>query len=276
MLCAGRFSAAVDRFIVLPNPTRDRQAYIDAIVELVQREGVDLFVPCSTGGATIEDCAAADRLRKLRSPCVLWAPTEEMARRCHYKDAFTELCDELGLETPAAHTITSVQQGVDFLTSSKVSSHSYILKSIAFGDDAGRSDMTLLPRPTPEATRQHLSRTSLPISDRAPHVLQRYVVGTEICTHASVWRGELRSFLCCPSSDLLMRYADIRTCGIKDGARMAELAERWTRDFLGRWANRLEDRAKLCAAVHSTQLIQAVPATSASTSSSSTTRTSST
>ena len=151
MLCAGRFSAAVDRFVVLPNPARDREAYIAAIVELIEREGVDVFVPCSTGGATIEDCAAADRLRKRRNPCLLWAPTEAMAKRCHYKDAFTELCDELGLETPAAHTITSVDQGVDFLASAKADGRSYILKSIAFGDDAGRSDMTLLPRPSPEA-----------------------------------------------------------------------------------------------------------------------------
>ena len=248
MLCAGRFSAAVDRFVVLPDPARDREAYIAAIVDLVEREGVDVFVPCSTGGATIEDCAAADLLRKWRSRCILWAPTEDMARRCHYKDSFTELCDELGLETPAAHTITSVDQGVDFLASAQADGRSYILKSIAFGDDAGRSDMTLLPRPTTEATRQHLSHTSLPISDRAPHVLQRFVVGTEICTHAAVWRGELRSFLVCPSSDLLMRYADIRTCGIKNGTRMAELAEQWTRDFLGRWAARLGDgRDDLCA-----------------------------
>jgi hypothetical protein len=60
-LCAGRFSSAVDSFFLIPEG--GSQAYIDALVELVHRQGVDLFVPCSGAGTTIEDAKVGQIIR---------------------------------------------------------------------------------------------------------------------------------------------------------------------------------------------------------------------
>lgn len=61
-LCAARFSSAVTSFHLVPGG--GGQAYIDALVQLIRKEGVDLFVPCSGAGTTLEDAKVAQIVRK--------------------------------------------------------------------------------------------------------------------------------------------------------------------------------------------------------------------
>jgi len=61
-LCAGRFSRSVDQFHLVPAGGGSR--YIEAVVELILQEKVDLFVPCSGAGTTIEDAKVADLVRE--------------------------------------------------------------------------------------------------------------------------------------------------------------------------------------------------------------------
>ena len=79
----------------------------------------------------------------------------------------------------------------------------YILKSVGV-DDASRGDLTLLPRPTLSETYQHVA--NLKITNDSPWVLQRFIPGEEYCTHALVVDGDVKVFVACPSSELLMHY----------------------------------------------------------------------
>lgn len=71
-----------------------------------------------------------------------------------------------------------------------------------------------------------------PISPENPYVLQQYINGYEFCTHSHVHNGVMQSFICCPSSDMLMRYMDCKT---NFSESISNDAEQWTRDFLERW-----------------------------------------
>lgn len=79
----------------------------------------------------------------------------------------------------------------------------FITKSIGLNDST-RADMTLLPFPSLDATRAHISR--LPISAKNPWLLQEFIPGAEFRTYALMVRGTVRAFVACPSNELLMHY----------------------------------------------------------------------
>ena len=56
-VCAARFSNRVDRFVLVP--AGGGGAYIAAMVKLIVKEKVDLFIPCSGAGTTLEDAKVA-------------------------------------------------------------------------------------------------------------------------------------------------------------------------------------------------------------------------
>jgi hypothetical protein len=51
-----RFSRAVDRFLVVPTP--GSSGYVDALIDIVRREGVDVYVPVCSPAASIHDANA--------------------------------------------------------------------------------------------------------------------------------------------------------------------------------------------------------------------------
>lgn len=61
-LCAARFSSSVSRFFLVTGG--GGQPYIDSLVQVMLREKVDLFVPCSGAGTTLEDAKAAKIIRQ--------------------------------------------------------------------------------------------------------------------------------------------------------------------------------------------------------------------
>ena len=79
----------------------------------------------------------------------------------------------------------------------------FVTKSIGINDST-RADMTLLPFPSLDATRAHISR--LPISAKNPRVLQEFIPGAEFRTHELMVRRIVRAFVACPLNKLLMHY----------------------------------------------------------------------
>ncbi|EJD33543.1 hypothetical protein AURDEDRAFT_189066 [Auricularia subglabra TFB-10046 SS5] len=243
-VCPARFSGAVDAFIALPDAARGPENYQEALRALIQKEKVTLFVPCSTGGATLDDARVADRLRAEGPRVEAWIPTEAMAATLHEKDRFMALCSRLGVPAPLSKHVSSVEEALEFLYAGEAFGHTFVLKSVRFGDDDdGRAQRVLLPLASRDTTREHLERLHVPLSKDAPYVLQRFIDGREMCSHGLVRMGQLRAFVCCPGSDMIMRYADVRTAW-PDGERLSAMAEQWTADFLRRWAHEADADAK--------------------------------
>jgi hypothetical protein len=80
----------------------------------------------------------------------------------------------------------------------------YIMKTIGVDDASRASAATVLPKRTLSQTYTHVSRLS--VSKENPWVLQQYIKGKEYCTHSLVVDGQVKLFVACPSSDLLMHY----------------------------------------------------------------------
>lgn len=190
-----RFSRAVTAFHVVPPPTDP--GYADALLRIVKREGVDVYVPVCSPVASRYDALAHKRLA---GHCEVVHVGPDVVDTLDDKDAFAAAAAALGLDVPETHRITDPGQVLDFPFPTD---RRYILKSIAY-DPVRRLDLTSLPRPTPQATAAFVA--ALPISDERPWILQELVEGREFCTHGLVRDGALQVWGCCASSPFQVNY----------------------------------------------------------------------
>ena len=212
-LTGHRFSRAVDRFHTIPEA--GDPGYTAALVELVRREAVDVYVPVCSPASAHDDALARAELSEF---CEVLHFNPETLRLLDDKHAFAQTAAELGLAVPDAHRITDPEQVAEF--DFEAHEAPYVLKSIAY-DPVRRLDLTRLPRPQPEQTRAFAA--ALPISADNPWVMQSYVAGREYCTHSTVRDGHVQLHCCCESSASQLNYAMVQ---------MPEI-EAWVRSFVG-------------------------------------------
>lgn len=215
-LTGHRFSRDVDRFHTIPDP--GAADYVDALVSIIERERVDVFVPVCSPAASRHDALAKAELSK---HCEVVHVGSDVLERLDDKYEFASTAASIGLKVPDTHRITDVAQVSDFdFTLPERRDRTYILKSIAY-DPVRRLDLTPLPRPTPQETEAFVA--TLPISPDNPWILQEFIVGQEYCTHGTVRNGNLQLHCCCESSAFQINYEMVEHPEI----------EQWVRTFVG-------------------------------------------
>ena len=193
-----RFSRAVDRFHVVPEPTAPD--FAEVLLDVVQREGVDVYVPVSSPASSVPE---ADTRKLLDGLCEVVHVDPATVRMLDDKVEFAAFAASLGLRVPDSHRITDVRQIEEF---DFPRDRSYILKRISY-NPVGRMDLTPLTRETPE--RNVTFARGLGISADDPWVLQEFIAGREYCTHGTVRDGRLQVYGCCESSAFQINYAHV-------------------------------------------------------------------
>jgi predicted ATP-grasp superfamily ATP-dependent carboligase len=198
-LTGHRFSRAVDQFYTVPNP--DAPDYIDALLKIVQRERVDVYIPVCSPVASYYDALAKQSLAPY---CEVMHIDADRVQQLDNKDEFANAAIALGLRVPESYCITHPQQVLDFDFSQKP--RKYILKSIPY-DSVRRLDLTQIPCDSPAQTAAFVK--ALPISEHNPWIMQEFIPGQEYCTHSTVRAGELRMHCCCESSAFQINYENV-------------------------------------------------------------------
>ena len=204
-ISSGRVSRSLKTFYRLHRPAGGRvgaQAYANRLLEIIRRENVDIWVSCSGVASAVEDGYAKELVEELTS-CKAIQFDVATTERLHEKHNFIEYVRDLGLSVPDTYTVRSKKALLRVLNDNAASGKKFVLKYIGT-DDSVRGDMTLLPLRTTQQTETHVSNLS--ISDDRPWILQQYISGPEYCTHALVIAGQVKAFVACPSSELLMHY----------------------------------------------------------------------
>lgn len=208
----GRVSRSLKKFYTLPKPSEKEGSarYLAELVRIAEEERVELWVSCSAQSCAVEDGQAKEVLEQ-RLGIVAIQFDVETTRILHEKNLFLPYTRDLGLPIPETHTVTTRAEvhrllGQGAAKPQKGRKKQYILKSVAI-DDLTRMDLHPLPRRTMSETYHQIAKT--PISASNPWLLQQFVRGKEYCTHALVVRGVIKSFVACPSSDLVMHYESI-------------------------------------------------------------------
>lgn len=197
-LTGHRFSRAVDRFYVVPEPTAP--GYAEALLDVVRRENVDVYVPVCSPAASVHD---ADARRILDGECEVIHVDPETIRGLDDKAEFACTAAALGLRVPDSHRITDIRQIEDF---EFPEGRSYILKRLAY-NPVGRMDLTPLRRETPDHNIAFARRLDISADD--PWILQQFVTGQEYCTHGTVRNGALQVYGCCESSAFQINYEHV-------------------------------------------------------------------
>lgn len=199
---SGRFSNALAKYYVVTTPRDDRSRarYAAEMLDLVKKEGVDLWVCVSGVASTVEDALLKDTIEK-ETQCRVFQPDPQTCRVLHDKHEFIRAVEGAGLPRPK--TVLVESHGDVFRVLQEHPGTSFILKCVGL-DDASRADMTQLPRPTDYDTVRFVC--GLEISSTRRWVAQEFIGGAEFCTHAVVVRGEVQAFVACPSSEMLMHY----------------------------------------------------------------------
>lgn len=189
--------------------------YAADMLEIFQDEQVDLWVSCSGVASAAEDGLVRTLLEQGKGPkteCVQF--DEETTMKFHEKNTFIRHMEELGLSVPETHELVSHAEANKILLDNLASNtgRKFILKPVGM-DDANRGNMTLLPLSRELGTEAYPGADTeayvrkLPISKERPWILQQFITGNrEYCTHALVVDGEVKVFVACPSSELLMHY----------------------------------------------------------------------
>ncbi|RDW76809.1 uncharacterized protein DSM5745_06801 [Aspergillus mulundensis] len=204
--CPGRYSRAVGKFYRLDCPAPDNpKPYIDSLLSVIRKEGVHLWISCSSVVGAVEDGEVMATARR-EFGCHFEAIQFDAGtvRKFHEKDAFMAYIAGLGLAVPESHRCTSVDE-VERALDNAGEKKRFIMKPIGVNDKARGQMMTLLPLEAGRDTSCYLR--GLGISPSSPFILQQYIPGSEYCTHSLVVRGDVKAFVACPSSDMLMHYA---------------------------------------------------------------------
>ena len=212
-LTGHRFSRAVDRFYTVPSS--GDPGYASALVEIVRRESVDVYIPVCSPASALHDAQAKAELSEY---CEVLHPDPQTLTTLDDKFAFSTAAQELDLPVPDAHRISDPEQVLSF----DFDGHDppYILKSIAY-DPIRRLDLTPLPQSDHEQSRAFVA--ALPISDDNPWIMQSFVAGQEYCTHSTVRDGQVQLHCCCESSASQLNYEMVEVPEI----------EQWVKRFVG-------------------------------------------
>lgn len=215
-LSMGRASAAIDKFFALPSPSKTAlesdddigdDDYAFALLELVKKEKVDLWVSNSDVSAAMQDALARDMIESQTSAKAVQLSAEHV-RLLHEKDSFIAHVRSLGLDVPDTEIVQTRPAIIDFLNKrgglrmKPGASQRYLLKPVGVNDVA-RYDMPLLPMASEQETLRRIDQAPV---ESGSWIMQEFIQGFEFCTHALVVRGRVRSFVACPSADLLMHY----------------------------------------------------------------------
>ena len=198
-LVGHRFSRAVDCFYTLPKS--GASDYESALLDLIKREKIDVYVPVCSPASSLHDSRA---IFKLAPHCEVLHVHPDTILQLDDKFQFFEAAGRLQLAVPKSFLITDPQQVESFDFTKEV--RQFILKSIAY-DPVRRLDMTKLPAASKQATADFVR--SLPISKSNPWILQEFITGQEYCTHGTFRNGELRVHCCCKSSAFQINYQNV-------------------------------------------------------------------
>jgi len=196
-----RFSHAVKRFYTVPAAQEDIDSYCQALLDIVKRENIDMFVPVSY----VDDSYADSVAKTVLSPfCESFNFGADITQMLDNKFTFCQKAKELGLSAPKVFLFTKQEEILDFDFASDGSQ--YVLKSVAY-DRVHRLDLTTLPMATKEEMIAFVEQ--LPISESNPWLMQEFIVGQEYTTHTTVRNGTISLHCCTHSSPVQINYEHI-------------------------------------------------------------------
>ena len=171
-----RFSRAAHCFIKLPEPRKNPEGWVQALVNVVTEHRIDLLLP------TCEEVFyLAHGLDRLAALCRVLTCDFSLLHRLHHKAQFAAMTHHWVIKAPHTRLLTNRQA----LLSLKDGKEQWVLKPAY-----SRFATQILIRPSAKQL------AAVQPSIAAPWVAQRYIEGREVCSFSLLIAGELRAHSC--------------------------------------------------------------------------------
>lgn len=171
-----RFSRAAERFVRLPEPRQDPDAWIEALATVIRQQAIDLLLP------TCEEVFyLAHGLERLSPLCRVFTSPFDLLHRLHHKGQFaamTQGWDVAAPPTQLLHDATALQ--------ALAAEREHLVFKPAYSRFASQT----LIRPSAAQLAKVRPTAS------APWVAQRFVAGQEYCSFSVLVDGQLRAHSC--------------------------------------------------------------------------------
>lgn len=171
----GSHSRGVHERVVVPAPKQETLAFVQAVVDLVVREGIDLVVPMFE-----EVFYLAKHRDALPASTRLFCPPFETLAQVHDKASFVQLCQRIGVPVPP----TLVASSPDELRDAVGSFPRYFARAAY-----SRGGVELLTNTGPLAGAVQLDEVH-PTPEN-PWLVQEFVEGTDLCSFSVVHGGRV-------------------------------------------------------------------------------------
>ncbi len=165
-----RFSRTVARFYAVPPPRFQPEAFIQALLDIICTEQIDLLLPTCE-----ETFYVALGREALAAYCQVPVESIERLHRLHHKGEFVQLARSLGLLVPETVLLTAPDD-VQLLDPFEP----FVLKPVY-----SRFATQTLIKP------DHTTLTDLPITADQPWLAQQFIAGRHLCTYSLAYRGRL-------------------------------------------------------------------------------------
>ncbi|HTK09811.1 MAG TPA: hypothetical protein VL485_21745 [Ktedonobacteraceae bacterium] len=171
-----RYSRCVRKHYRVPRPNAEPEAYIDALIDIIRREQIDLLIP------TCEEIFfIAQGRERLQAHCHVFVASFAQMQRLHSKWDFIQCASQHHLTVPDTHYLASQNDLRSFLAHNQ---RPFVLKPV-FSRFATNVICCADTRSFPPTL------ASLPISARYPWVAQEMMVGQAFCTYSIASQGRL-------------------------------------------------------------------------------------
>ncbi len=175
-----RYSRYVAKHYHVPAPNGESEAFLAALLELVQREQIAVLIP------TCEEIFfVAQGLERLHPYCRVLCPPFEQLARLHSKWEFIQSASQAGLPVPETHLFTSNADLYQFLQEHGTS---FVLKPV-FSRFASKIVFV-------DTMAEQIAQLS--ITPAYPWVAQRRIDGKAFCTYSIAYEGRLLAHVVYP------------------------------------------------------------------------------
>jgi predicted ATP-grasp superfamily ATP-dependent carboligase len=173
-----RVSRAVAGSFVVPSPREDFAAYVEALVGIVRKYGVDMLIP------TCEEVMhVAQGAESLSEYCTLFADSFAKLKRLHSKWAFIRRAEELGFQVPATKLITS---SAEWLAAAE---HASVRDGLVLKPVFSRFAAKVVVIEPQKAGKRPWRGAAPEVTAANSWIAQQYISGRQLCTYAIVHGG---------------------------------------------------------------------------------------
>lgn len=165
-------SNAIKKAFLIPKPNQETERFIDTLIDIIQREKIDFFIP------TCEEIFYISKYKHQIDPyCQVFVDDIEKLKLLHSKWEFINFLKEIE---------------VDFPTTVKVESHRELV-------EASKGKIVVIkPVYSRFSTNTFILNTKeitpyINVSPANPYVVQEYIDGTQYCSYSIVHQGVIKA-----------------------------------------------------------------------------------